>query len=399
MKPTRARPTATIGALALALLLSGCGPTGTPAPRAEYSNRPAQAVDPAPVPESLGCPAPRGHAGTTFTTFRAGVDGACIRPDRLVEYRCSARAAPVIQMGAEPGRGVRRYLGGRFGSPVDGVPPEAVFAAIGSKGASVYTDPSNPSVLYVKAGVSVRRWLRVPKWPPRYAAASDAASGAVPSPSPVGPSGGLHAYFMGDSVLLAAQLPIEAALSEWNVAFDAVVGRTTPEALTIVQGQAPYAQGAVVIHLGENDLFETDAEFAGQVQEIMRALAGAPMVVWVNLHESTTLYADFNRRLAEAVSRFPNGVVADWNAVAPADGIVSDGIHLNTVGAQAFGDLILDYLLQWQAVAEGRGPASCPSMPVLPSPTSSPLVSASSGVTASGRATPSRPAPVAVSRW
>lgn len=385
MKPTHARPTAAIGALALALLLSGCGPTGKPAPRAEYSNGAAQAVDPAPAPESLGCPTPRGHAGTTFTTFRAGVDGACIPSDRLLEYRCSARMAPVIQMGVEPGRGVRPYLGGRFASPVDELPPEAVFAAIGSLGASVYTDPSNPSVLYVKSGVSVRRWLRVPKWPPRHAGtASAAVSSVVPSPSPVGPANGPHAYFMGDSVLLAAQIPIEAALPEWNVAFDAVVGRTTPEGLAVVQGQAPFVRGAVVIHVGENDLFETDAEFAEQVQEIMRAFAAAPMVVWVNLHESTTQYEDFNRRLAEVVSGFPNGVVADWNAVAPVDGIVSDGIHLNTVGAQAFGDLVLDYLLQWQAVAAGRGPAFCPSMPVLPSPTPSPAVSAGSGVTASG---------------
>src|SRR5439155_1987179 len=214
--------------------------------------------------------------------------------------------------------GVRRSLGGRFAMAVGGLPSRVVFAAIDSRGASVYADPSNPSILYVGTGGSIRRWLRVPRWPPRHAgAATSAATGTVASPSPVGPATGPHVYLMGDSVLLAAQVPIEAALPDWNVAFDAVVGRTTPEGVAIAQGQTPFVHGTVVIHLGENDLFETDAEFAGQVEEIMRALSGAPMVVWVNLHESTTLYEDFNRRLTEVVSRFPNGVVADWNAVAP----------------------------------------------------------------------------------
>jgi hypothetical protein len=370
-KPLRARTGKAMAAATTAVLLAACGAGGTPAPQAGEVLQPT----PSPVASAVtaACPAPHGPPGVAMASFRAGVNGACILGSRLLQYRCSAHTAPVIQISAAgSGRHRYRYVGGRFAAIVAGLPSTTRFQGIGPHGEGVYWNPADAAALYVRTGPVTRRWLRVPRLPRMAPAASPVA--VAPSPSPTGPASGPHAYFLGDSVLLASQPNVEAGLPDWNVTFDAEIGRTMASGLEIAQAQAPNVREVAVVHLGENDL--VDPDFASQVRDLMIALSGADLVLWVNLHESTPLYAQFNDDLREVVAEFPNGVVADWNAVAPPEGIVSDGIHLNALGAEAFGDLILDDLIEWRAVAAARGPAGCATMPVLPSPTVSPSTSA-----------------------
>jgi lysophospholipase L1-like esterase len=247
----------------------------------------------------------------------------------VTSFRCpGASAIPAVAaVGAT-------YLGGRFAAPVRRLPPGAVRMA-GTAGTTVVFQAGKE--LLVRSGSRVTRWL------------------------PLGPPADRRprVLILGDSIILGARDQLERSLAGWQVRFDAQVSRSTWPALAITQRLSPPVD-VVVVELGAND-GGSAAGFGMRVREILANLRHSRLVVWLTVPGRSPTYANWNRIIRSSVAAAPNGVVADWRAAAPADGLAGDGLHLNPTGARAMAALIGRFLVPWAAAAGfGRSTTCAP---------------------------------------
>jgi peptidoglycan hydrolase-like protein with peptidoglycan-binding domain len=110
--------------------------------------------------------------------------------------------------------------------------------------------------------------------------------------------------------------------------------------------RVPMNLDLAIVELGYNP----STNMAADIDAMMGALnrRGTKRVVWVNMAEIRTAvggssyYGAANAALQQARGRWPNLVVADWNAASAAAGIErarwisSDGVHLTTTGQAQF---------------------------------------------------------------
>jgi len=190
------------------------------------------------------------------------------------------------------------------------------------------------------------------------AAASLAGSTAAAARSP------LPVTFVGDSVpasisyIPAAQALLRRGL---KVRLDLRVcrrlvqpsctyqGATPPSALQAVQGYGRSLGRVLIVDVGYN---ESAHGYRRGIDRIMRsALAqGAAGVVWVTLRETRTIYHQTNVAIAAAAKRWPQLLVADWNAFSTGKPwFGDDGLHLTTTGATALATFLRSYV--WKAAA------------------------------------------------
>ncbi|MFV1991337.1 MAG: hypothetical protein ACC652_11420 [Acidimicrobiales bacterium] len=150
---------------------------------------------------------------------------------------------------------------------------------------------------------------------------------------------------IGDSVMLGSYNPMVDSLEAlgWNVTFDSVVARTTPEGLATIRSSERLIEDVVVLALGYNNEGQP-AEFSAYVDQIMLELSGVSKVIWLNLrtaaeHDYTSLNAVLEAKQAE----YSNLIVADWNTVSyqTQNPTWKDGIHLRPEGAAAMRDLVV----------------------------------------------------------
>lgn len=144
---------------------------------------------------------------------------------------------------------------------------------------------------------------------------------------------------VGDSVMLDYQDPLKTAIPGINV--DASVSRQWSEGESILQTMKANGQlGAdVVVGLGTNGpITDTD------VDNMMAILGGASRVVFVNVHVDRPWQDPNNAVLANAATRYPNVVVADWATLAGQNPgwFGADGTHLaiDGTGADALAQLV-----------------------------------------------------------
>lgn len=303
----------------VACLLVACGS----APGAPLT---ASVTSPAPAPSvtvPVECPVPA-VSGATLTPLR-DAGGRCADPAALVRYKCGEGGAPVLLVGAADGP--REYLGDGFATRVSTVPGDATLLGRTERGARVYR---SQAAVFVARGDRVRRW-------PALAPRSD---GGVTVTGLYRPA----AFFVGDSVMLGAASAIESAMRPWRATVDAVVGRSTLAGLEVLRARARAIRDVVVIQLGTNDGASL-APYALHVDQIMRQLKGATVVIWLTIREARRYYAGTNVTLRRALRAYPNAFVADWNAYAPASGMYPDGLHLRPAGAAAMARLVHDAIL------------------------------------------------------
>jgi hypothetical protein len=120
-----------------------------------------------------------------------------------------------------------------------------------------------------------------------------------------------------------------------------------PSAIDTVQALA--GQGRlgkiVVVDAGYND---TPDEVSEAIDPLMRALVagGVEKVIWVTYVERVSEWVDSNRIVVEAAARWPQLVVADWNAVALThpEWFV-DEAHLNSFGGRALAAFLHPFLV------------------------------------------------------
>jgi hypothetical protein len=277
------------------------------------------------------------YPGPGRVTFQDG-NGDCLPATSLESFQCDLNLPPVLVRNLGTAR-ERRSLGGDFRVSVKTLPEGA--RLIGSQGDTrVYGHPGDPSSVWVDDGVGLTRWLTLPHEVPW--------SGRAPS-----------AFFIGDSIADGAEPFIEAALPDWTVGFDAVVGRGSSSGVSPAEAQAATVPppDVVVVELGTNDA-APDA-FRENAQQILSTLQGEPLVLWQTVHAPADIVPEINGTIHRLAGAFPNTVIADWHTFATDDILASDGVHPLAEHEGAMADLVAPLLRGWREAVEGRGSASC----------------------------------------
>jgi hypothetical protein len=311
--------------VAVALAASACAAASGAAPsKAPPQTPPDVATAGCPVAEPLAPP-------RTMILFR---NDGCVPPSTLLAFRCSPDDPTIIETGAGT-ETLQRFAGGRFAVPVSTLPTDAVPVGEGAE-MQVYVVPDDPSMLYVGQGDTVTRWLRLPQ---RQLLAPPTA------------------FVIGDSIADGAAPYIEQALPDWTIGFDAVIGRSTNTALTAAAEQGAIRPDVVVVELGTNDA--DPVAFGENAATILDALRPVPLVIWQTAHGPLTNIPEIDRRIREFVARYPNTVIADWDAFVTADELSSDGVHPAAGHEDLMALLIAPILEKWFDTASGIGGTAC----------------------------------------
>ena len=186
-------------------------------------------------------------------------------------------------------------------------------------------------------------------------AASSAGAAPAVKKTPV------KATFVGDSVsasityVTSAQAQLERGI---DVRLDLKVCRRLVQPSCPYQGSAPstalqavqsYGQSlghVLIVKVGYN---ESSSGYGKGIDEIMRAALaqGATGVVWVTLREKSDIYHWTNVAIRQATKRWPQLVVADWNAYsAGKPWFGPDGLHLTPTGAVGLATFLRPYILR-----------------------------------------------------
>jgi hypothetical protein len=120
---------------------------------------------------------------------------------------------------------------------------------------------------------------------------------------------------------------------------DATVSRQLSQGVAVAQAKrdAGALGPLVVLHLGNNGPVT-----AGQFDQLLGTLAGARRVVVLTLKVPRAWEAGNNAIIRAGVGRYPNAVLADWQAASAGrpDYFWTDGIHLRPEGARAYAALV-----------------------------------------------------------
>ncbi len=115
-------------------------------------------------------------------------------------------------------------------------------------------------------------------------------------------------------------------------------GSAPPTALNAVRSYGFRLGHVLVVDVGYND---SSSGYARGIDRIMRAALSqrARSVVWVTLREAGAYASDYrsiNTEIKSAARRWPELIVADWNAFSTGKPwFGTDGLHLNPSGATA----------------------------------------------------------------
>jgi hypothetical protein len=123
-------------------------------------------------------------------------------------------------------------------------------------------------------------------------------------------------------------------------------GSTPTTALQAVQGYGRSLGTVLIVNVGYN---ESAHGYREGIDRVMRsALAqGATGVVWVTLRQTRDTYRWTNIAIKTAAKRWPQLVVADWNAYSSGKPwFGGDGLHLTSGGATALAAFLRPYVFQ-----------------------------------------------------
>jgi hypothetical protein len=126
-------------------------------------------------------------------------------------------------------------------------------------------------------------------------------------------------------------------------------GTTPSSALEAVKGYGRSLGRVLVVNVGYN---ESADGYRHGIDRVMRAALaqGASGVVWVTLRETRDIYRWTNVAIKTAAKRWPQLVVADWNAYSSGKPwFGDDGLHLTSTGATALASFLRPFV--WKAAA------------------------------------------------
>ena len=108
----------------------------------------------------------------------------------------------------------------------------------------------------------------------------------------------------------------------------------------------PLPGRVLVVKVGSN---EGSQGYGAGIDRVMRAALadGVRGVVWVTLRETSPIYRSTNIELRKTAKRWPQLLVADWNAFsAGKPWFGSDGLHLSATGATQLASLLRPYVFR-----------------------------------------------------
>ena len=274
---------------------------------------------------------------------------------------------PIIRDGFRPtirarSRAVVGSLARAHRSPVGAVPALAVVAAVVVAGAAGYgvlhAHASTGLAEQISQGVKVSqqnpasRAALTPAAVPTGSASTGALAGSTAGPSPaaspsVSPSAaaaaapsrvtGSGVFAVGDSVLLASAVQLNAALP--GISINAQVSRQVSAGLAIVArlAAAGRLRPVVVFALGTNGTFTSQ-----QMRQLIRAVGPHRDLVLVNTYEARPWEAGVNRVIAAAGRRYANVVMANWFATIEhrTSLLWPDEVHPQPSGARLYARMV-----------------------------------------------------------
>jgi hypothetical protein len=174
-------------------------------------------------------------------------------------------------------------------------------------------------------------------------AAASAGAATPPSVLVIGDSVATAMYWYDDSIAVMQ----ERLGVSWDVAICRTIdgmscpfdGQRAPTLLQVVtaRGTVP---AIVVVEVGYNDAAGT---FATELDRAMSALtaAGATHVLWLTMRESRPPYPTLNALLKQAVARWPQLALVDWNGTSESHPpwFQTDDVHLTPEGGLAMAHL------------------------------------------------------------
>jgi peptidoglycan/LPS O-acetylase OafA/YrhL len=230
--------------------------------------------------------------------------------------------------------------------------PSATSSVTPSPEAEAPVGDRQPSVSQVQPGG------QAPANPPRPAA---------PIPPPVRTAA--EATAIGDSVMLGAIPQLTNSVS--GISIDAEIGRQFFTSIDTVRSwrDAGLLGDVVVVHLGNNGFFK-DSHF----DQMMGALSGVRLVVFVNLSLPKDWEGPNNAALAAGVSRYGNAVLADWHGVSAgkSEYFYDDRTHVRRAGAQVYANLIASVIAAHPPPTPPPPPPPPPPTPVATPPPTAP---------------------------
>jgi hypothetical protein len=123
-------------------------------------------------------------------------------------------------------------------------------------------------------------------------------------------------------------------------------GSAPTSALQSVQSLGRSLGDVLIVDVGYN---ESASGYREGIDRVMRAARaqGATGVVWVLLRETRDIYRQTNAVIRAAQKRWPQLLVADWNAYSRGKPwFSSDGLHMSVTGADALAAFLRPYALR-----------------------------------------------------
>jgi hypothetical protein len=311
-------------------------------------------------------PSPRGQScshrdvsGVSVVVFES--EGECLPGDILVLFRCASGTDPILRVASEAGP--VSFLGGSYGIPVQTLPANVRFEGSGDGLEVLIADPvgevlstgsptASPSagttsepitepepLVYVRHDDVTERWLQLER------------KRALHRP-PV-------AWLIGDSILDGGRSEVEKAFADWDLTFDAAVGRPSSSGIELAQQAADAGADAVLVELGTND--QSGAELRANMTQILEILRGVPLVVWQTVRGPTddALFPELNDVIREVAAGYPNVMIADWTSFAPDDAFKTDGIHPDQGFEHLEADLLTPVFSDWLDAMTTGGSSAC----------------------------------------
>ena len=187
-----------------------------------------------------------------------------------------------------------------------------------------------------------------------------ASVGLGPIGSPAGAAPDTRVFMVADSVALGAASAVHAALAGRDVTIVGHQGIFTSDAAELAWAHRDEIGATAIVGTGYNYPVWNPPLFDGWIDQMMTRLtdAGATHVFWLTLREPplgehdivsvweqnhiADHYPGANDQLRAATARWPQLVLADWNAASRGSGLTWDGLHLTPAGAAAMADLLAD---------------------------------------------------------